>query len=113
MKQYEKALPPYLEALKNAEKSLGKNHPNYGTCLNNLADLYARMGQYDKAHPFFLEGTENLKNQIIRNFTFLSETEKEHFVKMVGHYFEMYQSFFMDYYTQDISTTETSYDVEL
>ncbi|MBK8628006.1 MAG: hypothetical protein IPN86_21335 [Saprospiraceae bacterium] len=31
---------------------LGDNHVNYGTILNNFAQLYQDMGVYDKAFAF-------------------------------------------------------------
>ncbi len=37
MGQYEQALPLYQQALKIIGKSLGTDHPDYATCLNNLS----------------------------------------------------------------------------
>ncbi len=62
--QYDKALPLFLEALENCEKSLGKEHSKYGTYLNNLALLYKSIGQYDKALPLYLESLENCEKSL-------------------------------------------------
>ncbi|MBE2209245.1 MAG: CHAT domain-containing protein, partial [Saprospiraceae bacterium] len=64
MGEYDKALPLYLEAKENTEKALGKSHPEYGTCLNNLAFLYYIMGDYDKALPLYLEAKENAEKAL-------------------------------------------------
>jgi CHAT domain-containing protein len=64
MGQYDKALPFLIEALENAEKSLGKDHSGYSRCLNNLGLLYEEMGQYDKALPFLIEALENAENSL-------------------------------------------------
>jgi len=64
MGQYDKALQVYLEALENTEKSLGKDHSQYGVRLNNLAGLYKRMGQYDKALLLYLEALENTEKAL-------------------------------------------------
>jgi len=44
--QYDEALELSLEALEKAEKTLGKDHPDYATMLNNLALVYQKTGQY-------------------------------------------------------------------
>ncbi len=49
MGQYEQALPLHQQALEIRGKSLGTDHPNYASSLNNLAVLYRSMGQYEKA----------------------------------------------------------------
>ena len=37
---------------------LGENHPDYATTLNNLAELYRNMGQYEKAEPLYSQALE-------------------------------------------------------
>jgi CHAT domain-containing protein/tetratricopeptide (TPR) repeat protein len=50
----------YAEALRLAEEqtamvreALGEAHPDYATCLNNLAFLYQAMGEYARAEPLY------------------------------------------------------------
>ena len=93
MGQYNKAIPLYQEALKNTKKSLGKDHSEYGNILNNMALLYRTMGQYNKALPLYIEGIENINQNINQNFTFLSENEKELYLKTISYNFKTFNSF--------------------
>jgi tetratricopeptide (TPR) repeat protein len=43
----------YQRSLKIYEKSLGPEHPDVATSLNNLAELYRIQGQYGKAEPLY------------------------------------------------------------
>ena len=47
--RYAEAIPYAEKVLVIKEKSLGPEHPNTATSLNNLAFLYNKMGVYDKA----------------------------------------------------------------
>jgi tetratricopeptide (TPR) repeat protein len=50
---YAEAEPLLNRALAISEKSLGSNHSNTATSLNNLADLYVSQGKYAEAEPLF------------------------------------------------------------
>ncbi|WP_149988949.1 tetratricopeptide repeat protein, partial [Microcystis aeruginosa] len=54
----EQALPLSQQALKIRGKSLGTDHPDYATSLNNLAVLYKSMGQYEQALPLHQQALE-------------------------------------------------------
>ena len=45
----------HLEAKAIREKVYGKEHPEYASALNNLANLYRVLGQYEQAEPLYLE----------------------------------------------------------
>ncbi|MBP7077344.1 MAG: CHAT domain-containing protein [Bacteroidales bacterium] len=113
MGQYDEALPFYLEALENLEKSLGKEHSEYGICLNNLALLYESMGQYDKALPLYRDAIQNNFYNINQAFSFLSESEKEKFIKTLSSKFNNYKSFFMDYAPENPEVAREAYNIEL
>ncbi len=55
-----------IQALKIIGKSLGTDHPDYATCLNNLSVLHKSMGQYEQAlgenHPTTVKIRENLES---------------------------------------------------
>lgn len=93
MEQYDKAIPLLLESLDISEKSFGKNHPEYGTSLNNLAFLYNNMEKYEKAFPYFKEATQNRLNNLQKNYSFLTEKEKEQYNKSVMDGFITFHSF--------------------
>ena len=46
---YQKAEPLFLQALGITERTLGLSHPHVINRYKNLAELYERMGQVDKA----------------------------------------------------------------
>ena len=49
MGDYTKAEPLYQQALAIRMAVLGKQHPHYAQSLNNLADLYHAMRDYDQS----------------------------------------------------------------
>ena len=46
---YKRAAEFYERALKPAERAFGPDHPNVGTLLNNLANVYLQQGRYGEA----------------------------------------------------------------
>ena len=50
---YPGAVEVAKKALEVAEKSLGPDHPDVATSLNNLAELYRTQGQYAQAEPLY------------------------------------------------------------
>jgi tetratricopeptide (TPR) repeat protein/transcriptional regulator with XRE-family HTH domain len=51
--RYGEAEPLYQHALAFNEKTLGPEHPETATSLNDLAQLYQARGQYDLAEPLY------------------------------------------------------------
>ncbi len=51
--KYSEAIPIARRLLELREKTLGQEHPNTATSLNNLALLYKAMGDYAKAEPLY------------------------------------------------------------
>jgi tetratricopeptide (TPR) repeat protein len=47
--------PLLLKLTDLAKKALGEEHPDYAASLNNLAELYERMGNYAQAEPLYQE----------------------------------------------------------
>ena len=41
---------------------LGENHPETLWVMHNLAALYDKLGQYDKAHPLYIKCLEKRKS---------------------------------------------------
>ncbi len=48
----------YIESKQIREKVLGKEHPDYASSCNNLADIYEDRKQYGKAEPLYLESKQ-------------------------------------------------------
>ena len=55
---YEKALFLAMRCCELAKQYIGKNHPHYVTCLNNIAEIYRAMGRYAEAEPIYIEALE-------------------------------------------------------
>lgn len=111
--QYDKALSIFSEAIENTGKTVGKEHESYGISVNNLAALYQKTGQYDKAIPLIKVGFQNIKYQIARQFAYLSEKEKEQFLKRVLYFFDFYQGVFNQYPQKTREVTSLAMDLEI
>ena len=81
MERYQEAEALYREAIAIDEKILGKTHPKYASDLSALAALYVRTGQFEKAEPLLTTLFNNLQAQLQAAFSFLSENEKEKFIR--------------------------------
>src|SRR5207237_7527256 len=55
---YAKAIPVAQKAIDAAKNQFGVNHPNYASSLNNLALLYATIGQIEKAEPLYFKAID-------------------------------------------------------
>jgi tetratricopeptide (TPR) repeat protein len=110
---YDQALLLFFEALDVIAISLGKEHANYGLILNNLASLYQKMGLYNQALPLIIEAMVNNKKNILEQFFFLPEKEKELYTNTIMSNFEFYQSFYTDYSSQNNLVSEYSYNLSL
>jgi CHAT domain-containing protein len=53
--KYAEAIVVFEKAKTQAEKEFGKEHPDYATSCNNLAELYRKQGLYSKAEPLLVE----------------------------------------------------------
>ncbi len=62
--KYNEGIPYANEAIDICLIIKGKEHPDYGARLCNLAALNQSMGQYDKALPLFLEALENTEKSL-------------------------------------------------
>ena len=47
------AIPLATRLLEKRKSSLGPEHPDVATSLNNLAKLYKAMGDYERAEPLY------------------------------------------------------------
>ena len=51
--KYAEAIPVAQRVLSIREKAMGPEHPEVGTSLNDLAELYRAQGRYDDAEPLY------------------------------------------------------------
>lgn len=111
--QYEKALPLFQEALELTGKIMGENSAAYGNRLYNFALLYIDMKQYKEALALYTAAIENNYHEINNAFSFLSEKEKEQFVKALSEKFMDYQSFFLKHAADSQAIAGWAYNIEL
>jgi CHAT domain-containing protein len=78
--QYEKAESLFIEAMSTRKTSLGERHPDYVNSLNNLSDFYQNMAQYEKAGQLLLQVNKVTAQNLIDNFSILSENEKNKYI---------------------------------
>jgi len=80
MGQYEKAELLFIQVKEILKKVLGETHPNYASNLDNMAALYQVMGKYEKAEPLILQNNYIVLQNLLKNFTILSEKEKGDYI---------------------------------
>ena len=79
--RYKEAEPLFLEAWQTVSEQLGTAHNYYAIMLNGLVDLYMAMDNLEKAEVHLTELYQNKKGQLDVAFGFLSELEKENFIR--------------------------------
>ncbi len=68
-KEYSGAIKVATQALEFGEKFLGPKHPNISTTLNNLAVLYEKTGDQDRAAPLRQWNLQLLGNRTLNTQT--------------------------------------------
>ncbi|NEQ69604.1 MAG: tetratricopeptide repeat protein [Symploca sp. SIO2D2] len=64
---------PWLQRCKALAKTrLGKEHPDFATSLNNLAQLYKSLGRYSKAEPLYEQAIEIVKRSRPQDHPYLA-----------------------------------------
>jgi|APMI01.1.fsa_nt_gi tetratricopeptide (TPR) repeat protein len=65
--KYEKAEPLYQKSLEILEKTLGKDHPDIATNINNLALLYQAQAKYKKSEFFYQQAITIVEKSLGKN----------------------------------------------
>ena len=55
---YVEALARCIETCELARRSLGEEHQEFGSCINNLASIYETRGEYGRAEPLLKQSLE-------------------------------------------------------
>lgn len=55
---YDQGLKLATQAIELAQQYLGEKHPSYGYSLNNLAEIYRRMGRFAAAEPLYKQAVQ-------------------------------------------------------
>ena len=92
---FNKAESIFKQAADIQLKTIGSNNLQYYRSISNLTLFYVYEGRLDKAEQLFINGFEILQNQIESQFLFLSEIEKEIFLKTVSFNLESHRSLYL------------------
>lgn len=60
---YSEAELLYAQTLAVTKRTLGEEHPNTLTSINNLAELYGSQGRYSEAEPLYVRALEVTKRE--------------------------------------------------
>ena len=110
---YSTAEPLYLEANNIFKEVLGEKNPYYAISLNNLAFLYQTMGEYEKAESYYIKNQKILLTNINQNFSFLSEKEKENFIKTLSGNFNSFSAFAFKRYRENPLIAQNLFNITL
>ena len=64
MGEYKSAESIYKQVLEIIKSTLGEEHPDYASALNNLGILYREMGDYKLAEPLYKQALEVRKENL-------------------------------------------------
>lgn len=92
---------------------LGPKHQSYVTALGASGNYYSKTKRLDIAEPYFLNATSTIKDNLIDNFSFLSEKEKELYFKTYNDYFSRYFDFCLNRKTTNPAITGSMYNTLL
>jgi CHAT domain-containing protein/Tfp pilus assembly protein PilF len=62
--QFSKSESLYEQAVNIIKETLGEDHPDYGTTVNNLALLYVKTGEFQQAESLFKRDLEIIKKSL-------------------------------------------------
>ena len=102
-----------LESLEITENTLGTEHRKYIIGLSNLGAHYENLDQNDKAEKYHVKANEKIFDQLLKNFAFMSEKEKQLFIGKNESYFLGFHSFALKRQPENPEITTHSYNNEL
>ena len=103
----------YNKAVDIIKKQLGEKHPMYTNIIMDLCEIYEITGRPDEAEILWMKANSNLNNEIVQNFSFMAEKEKEEFIAGIRSGFERMTSFVFRRKEIRPSITTVSYNNEL
>lgn len=89
-----------LQALAIFKKVVGAKHKYTSTCENNLAFIYTRKGNVDKAETYFKSSLETTLQRIDYVFPGINDKEKTFFYSAVQKDFEYFNYFASTFYSK-------------
>ena len=112
MCDYQNALKYHTQAMEIRKKVLGEEHPDYARLLNSVSVIYFKMGNNQNAITKNKIATDIFKNNLIKNFSYMTSHEREAYWNANNEYFS-YNIKYVQHSPSDTLATKTSYDTEL
>jgi len=100
----------FIQNLELRKKILGEQHTLYVESLLKLAKLYFKTGNMSLSEKYYLEGLGSISHIINKNFAFLSEKEKELYLRTKSSSFDEFYSFALTRKDENKEITGTVYD---
>lgn len=85
---YDKSAECFEKACSVNRNLLGENHPETITNMVNLGDAYFAKGDFEKAASYWLKGYEFRKQQFLQSLDFMTERERENYLRTMRSNFE-------------------------
>ena len=112
MGDYSSALDYYAQAKDMWKKFYGGNSSYHSLALKNMGTVYSSMGDYHNAILTNKQATDIFKDNLIRNFSFMTAHERESFWNSCEDYFYETRNY-LYYASDDTIATKIAYDSEL
>ena len=94
--EYPRAIAFLESSLRMQKASQELNGPLYRATLSNLAESYRWAGWYARADTVYMKLMDELTEEIVHNFTYLSEAEKLAFYEKQLSYLDNFSSFALE-----------------
>lgn len=111
--QYAQAIGLATQALELARSSLGEEHPDTGTTLNNLAGLYAATARPSAALPLMQRAAAITGKMIGQIFAIASESQRTAYLKTVEAQFEAFLSLVFRHLSPDPAAVRAALELVL
>ena len=105
---YAKAEENYLESIAMREKTNSKEHPDYTKTKNNLSHLYQKNNDFGKASKIEQDICSQTVEHINKNFSFLSEHQRNSYWATVEDIFE--NSYSLSFHRPEAVTNELNFN---
>ena len=105
---YAKAEEHFLESITIQEKTIGKEHPYYTSSMNSLSFLYQKNSEFKKATKLVPAICYQTVEHINKNFSFLSEHQRNSYWATVEDIFE--NSYSLSFHSPEVATNELNFN---
>ena len=113
MGNYTAAETLYNQLLEIKKNKLGEKNIDYVLSLNNLSDLYVKTNRYKEANTIYQNNFEIIKNEIVSNFEWLTDNEKDAYWKKYDSFFESIHEFSGLSNNDNTNISQLNYNVAL